>query len=170
MKISSLFKSHSSELLALVIFLVGSSLSMLGLIQRIPLILGIAGVVILVAGLLYFCLKLVSERAYKEYYKDSYEIEHETIEDEIRKSMRYHRYQEAVLARYESACRDLGLVDEQKRLAPGPADGREEQGGQRVGCPGRRAYLGFIRCNPSRSNRRGYRYCYFASKSYYQDF
>ena len=28
--------------------------------------------------------------------------------------MRYHRYQEAVLARYESACRDLGLVDEQK--------------------------------------------------------
>ena len=87
---------------------------MLGLIQRIPLILGIAGVVILVAGLLYFCLKLVSERAYKEYYKDSYEIEHETIEDEIRKSMRYHRYQEAVLVRYESACRDLGLVDEQK--------------------------------------------------------
>ena len=51
---------------------------------------------------------------YKEYYKDSYEIEHETIEDEIRKSMRYHRYQEAVLGRYESACRDLGLVDEQK--------------------------------------------------------
>ena len=43
-----------------------------------------------------------------------YEIEHETIEDEIRKSMRYHRYQEAVLARYECACRDLGLVDEQK--------------------------------------------------------
>ena len=114
MKISSLFKSHSSELLALVIFLAGSSLSMLGLIPRIPLILGIAGVVILVAGLLYFCLKLVSERAYKEYYKDSYEIEHETIEDEIRKSMRYHRYQEAVLVRYESACRDLGLVDEQK--------------------------------------------------------
>ena len=28
--------------------------------------------------------------------------------------MRYHRYQEAVIARYESACRDLGLVDEQK--------------------------------------------------------
>ena len=28
--------------------------------------------------------------------------------------MRYHRYQEAVLSRYESACRDLGLVDEQK--------------------------------------------------------
>lgn len=28
--------------------------------------------------------------------------------------MVYHRYQEAVLSRYESACRDLGPVDEQK--------------------------------------------------------
>ena len=28
--------------------------------------------------------------------------------------MVYHRYQEAVLGRWESACRDLGLVDEQK--------------------------------------------------------
>ena len=65
-------------------------------------------------GLFFFCINYTSEKVYKEYYKDSYEIEHETIEDEIRKSMRYHRYQEAVLGRYESACRDLGLVDEQK--------------------------------------------------------
>ena len=114
MKISSILKGHRNELLALVIFLAGSVLSMLGLIQKVPLLLGILGVVILASGLFYFCIQYTSEHVYKEYYKDSYEIEHETIEDEIRKSMRYHRYQEAVLARYESACRDLGLVDEQK--------------------------------------------------------
>lgn len=114
MKISSILKSHRNELLALVIFLAGSALSMLGLIQKVPIFVGILGVVILATGLFYFCLQFTSEQVYKEYYKDSYEIEHETIEDEIRKSMRYHRYQEAVLARYESACRDLGLVDEQK--------------------------------------------------------
>ena len=114
MKISSIFKHHSSELVALAIFLVGSALAMLGLIQKVPLILGILGVVILASGLFFFCIKYNSEKVYKEYYKDSYEIEHETIEDEIRKSMVYHRYQEAVLGRYESACRDLGLVDEQK--------------------------------------------------------
>ena len=114
MKISSIFKNHRSELLALVIFLAGSTLGMLGLIQRVPLLLGILGIVILAAGLFIFCIRLTSEKAYKENYKDSYEIEHECIEDEIRKSMRYHRYQEAVLSRYESACRDLGLVDEQK--------------------------------------------------------
>ena len=114
MKISSVLNSHRNELLALVIFLTGSALSMLGLIQKVPLFIGILGVVILATGLFYFCIQFTSERVYKEYYKDSYEIEHETIEDEIRKSMRYHRYQEAVLARYESACRDLGLVDEQK--------------------------------------------------------
>lgn len=114
MKISSIFKHHSSELVALAIFLVGSALAMLGLIQKVPLILGILGVVILASGLFFFCIKYTSEKVYKEYYKDSYEIEHETIEDEIRKSMVYHRYQEAVLGRYESACRDLGLVDEQK--------------------------------------------------------
>ena len=28
--------------------------------------------------------------------------------------MVYHRYQEAVINRYESACRDLGLSEEQK--------------------------------------------------------
>ncbi len=114
MKISSIFKNHRSELLALVIFLAGSALGMLGLIQKVPLLLGILGIVILASGLFLFCISYTSEKVYKDYYKDSYEIEHETIEDEIRKSMRYHRYQEAVIARYESACRDLGLVDEQK--------------------------------------------------------
>ena len=87
---------------------------MLGLIQRVPLVLGITGIVILASGLFYYCLSFSSERVYKNYYKDSYEIEHETIEDEIRKSMVYHRYQEAVINRYESACRDLGLSEEQK--------------------------------------------------------
>ena len=114
MKISSVLKNHRNELLAFVIFLVGSALGMLGLIQKVPLVLGILGIVILASGLFYFCIQFTSEKVYKQYYKDSYEIEHETIEDEIRKSMRYHRYQEAVLGRYESACRDLGLVDEQK--------------------------------------------------------
>ena len=127
MKISSILEHHGNELIALVIFLAGSVLGMLGLIQKVPLLLGmlgliqkvplllgIFGIVILASGLFYFCIRYTSEKVYKEYYKDSYEIEHETIEDEIRKSMRYHRYQEAVLGRYESACRDLGLVDEQK--------------------------------------------------------
>ena len=114
MKISSIVKNHKSELLALALFLSGATLGMLGLIQKVPLVLGILGIVILATGLFYFCLRYTSEKVYKEYYKDSYEIEHGTIEDEIRKSMRYHRYQEAVLGRYESACRDLGLVDEQK--------------------------------------------------------
>lgn len=114
MKISSIYKNHSNELVALAIFLTGATLGMLGLIQRVPLIVGILGIVILASGLFFFCIQYTSEKVYKDYYKDSYEIEHETIEDEIRKSMVYHRYQEAVLARYESACRDLGLVDEQK--------------------------------------------------------
>ncbi len=114
MKISSVFKNHSSELVALAIFLVGATLAMLGLIQKVPLVLGIFGIVVLASGLFWFCIRYTSEKVYKEYYKDSYEIEHDTIEDEIRKSMVYHRYQEAVLARWESACRDLGLVDEQK--------------------------------------------------------
>ena len=114
MKISSIFKNHRNELLALAIFLVGSTLGMLGLIQRVPLLLGILGIVILASGLFFFCINYTSEKVYKDYYKDSYDIEHETIEEEIRKSMRYHRYQEAVISRYESACRDLGLVDEQK--------------------------------------------------------
>lgn len=114
MKISQVLKNHGSELLAMLLFLAGATLGMLGLIQKVPLVLGIVGIVILATGLFYFCLRYTSEKVYKQYYKDSYEIEHETIEEEIRKSMRYHRYQEAVLGRYESACRDLGLVDEQK--------------------------------------------------------
>ena len=114
MKISSIVKNHKSELSALAIFLVGATLGMLGLIRIVPLVVGILGIVILSTGIFYFCLRYSSEKVYKQYYKDSYEIEHETIEEEILKSMRYHRYQEAVLGRYESACRDLGLVDEQK--------------------------------------------------------
>ena len=114
MKTFSILRNHISELMALAIFLVGATLGMLGLIQKVPLVLGILGIVLLASGLFYFCIKYTSEKVYKEYYRDSFEIEHETIEEEIRKSMRYHRYQEAVIARYESACRDLGLVDEQK--------------------------------------------------------
>lgn len=114
MKISSIVKLHRAEISALVLFLAGATLGLLGLIQKVPLVVGIFGIVILASGLFYFCLRYSSEKVYKQYYKDSYDIEHETIEEEILKSMRYHRYQEAVLARYESACRDLGLVDEQK--------------------------------------------------------
>lgn len=114
MKTFLILRNHISELMALAIFLVGATLGMLGLIQKVPLVLGILGIVLLASGLFYFCIKYTSEKVYKEYYRDSYEIEHESIEEEIRKSMRYHRYQEAVIARYESACRDLGLVDEQK--------------------------------------------------------
>ena len=114
MKISSIVKHHASELSALLIFLAGSALTLLGLIQKVPLLVGIAGIFILAGGLFYFSLNYSSEKVYKQYYKDSYEIEHGTIEEEILKSMRYHRYQDAVLSRYESACRDLGLVDEQK--------------------------------------------------------
>ena len=110
----SLLKYHKNELIALGLFIVGGTLGMLGLIQRVPLVLGITGIVILASGLFYFCLSYSSESVYKNYYKDSYDIEHETIEDEIRKSMVYHRYQEAVINRYESACRDLGLSEEQK--------------------------------------------------------
>jgi len=113
-KVKSIFKYHKNELIALLLFFVGGTLGMLGLIQRVPLVLGILGIVILASGLFYFCLSYSSEKVYKEYYKDSYEIEHETIEDEIRKSMVYHRYQESVINRYESACRDLGLSEEQK--------------------------------------------------------
>lgn len=109
-----MLKNHGSELLALAIFLVGATLGMLGLIRMVPLVVGILRIVLLAAGLFYFCIRYTSEKVYKQYYKDSFEIEHESIEEEIRKSMVYHRYQEAVIGRYESACRDLGLVDEQK--------------------------------------------------------
>lgn len=114
LKLSSIWKYHKNELIALVLFFTGGTLGMLGLIQRVYLVFGILGIVILASGLFYFCLSYSSEKVYKNYYKESYEIEHETIEDEIRKSMVYHRYQEAVINRYESACRDLGLSEEQK--------------------------------------------------------
>ena len=110
----SLLKYHKNELIAIVLFVVGGTLGMLGLIQRVPLLLGILGIVVLASGMFFFCLSYSSEKVYRKYYEESYNIEHETIEDEIRKSMVYHRYQEAVINRYESACRDLGLSDEQK--------------------------------------------------------
>ncbi len=110
----NLFKYYKYELIALALFSVGGTLGMLGLIEVVPLPLGIIGIVILSSGLFFFCLNYASELTYKNYYKESYEIEHETIEEEIRKSMLYHRYQEAIINRYESACRDLGLSDEQK--------------------------------------------------------
>lgn len=113
MKLSSLYHYHKHELYALIIFILGAGLSMLALIQRIPQIWGLLGVLILSTGLFYYSLRFTSERVYKKYYKESYEIEHETIEEEIRKSMVAHRYQEAVLNRYGSACRDLGLSQEQ---------------------------------------------------------
>ena len=113
-KLPKLFKYYRNELLAVRFFLLGATLGLLGLIQRLPLVLGILGIAILSSAMFYFCLSLTSEKAYKNYYKDSFEIEHETIEEEIRKSMVYHRYQEAVINRYESACRDLGLSNEQK--------------------------------------------------------
>ena len=114
MKKRNILKYYHNELIALLLFFLGGTLGMLGMIQRIPLWFGILGIVILASGLFYFCLSFSSERVYKEYFKDSYEIEHESIEEEIRKSMLYHRYQEAVINRYESACRDLGLAEEQK--------------------------------------------------------
>jgi hypothetical protein len=110
----NLFKYYKYELIALALFSVGGTLGMLGLIEVVPLPLGIIGIVILSSGLFFFCLNYSSELTYKKYYKESYEIEHETIEEEIRKSLLYHRYQEAIINRYESACRDLGLSEEQK--------------------------------------------------------
>ena len=114
LKFKTLIKYHKNEVLALVILLAGGSLGMLAMIQRIPFALGVLGIIILATGMFFFCLSLSSEKVYKDYYTDCYEIEHDAIEEEIRKSMVYHRYQEAVINRYESACRDLGLSDEQK--------------------------------------------------------
>lgn len=111
---SSLLKYYKNELLAFALFLAGATLAMLGLIRIVPLVAGILGVVILSAGLFFFCLRYTSETTYKDFYKENYEIEHETIEEDIRQSMAYHRYQEAVINRYESACRDLGISEEQK--------------------------------------------------------
>lgn len=98
---------------AFICFITGGVLALMSIIQKVPLLLGVLGVVIITGSMFYYCLKLVTEKSYREYYEDSYRIEHETIEEEIRKSVTYHRYQEAVLNRYESACRDLGISKEQ---------------------------------------------------------
>jgi hypothetical protein len=111
--LKSFFRHHVHELIAFVLILVGGFLAVLGLLQRVPLLIGLAGVLTLAVGLFFYCLRYTTEKTYKEYYKESYEIEHSTIEEEIRKSMTYHRYQEAMLNRYESACRDLGVTKEQ---------------------------------------------------------
>ena len=114
LNVKSLLKYHKNELIAMVLLFVGGTLGMLGMIQRVPFVVGVLGVLVIAVGMFFFCLNYSSERVYKDYYKDCYEIEHEAIEEEIRKSMVYHRYQEAVINRYESACRDLGLSEEQK--------------------------------------------------------
>lgn len=111
--LKSFFRHHVHELIAFALILVGGFVSVLGLLQRVPLLIGLAGVLTLAVGLFFYCLRYTTEKTYKEYYKESYEIEHSTIEEEIRKSMTYHRYQEAMLNRYESACRDLGITKEQ---------------------------------------------------------
>ena len=119
MTLSSLFQYHKHELHALFLFVLGSVLALLALIQKISPFWGMLGVFILSAGLFYYSIRFTSEVVYKKYYKESYEIEHESIEEEIRKSMVAHRYQEAVLNRYDSACRDLGLTQEQRDLLLG---------------------------------------------------
>jgi hypothetical protein len=58
MKISSIVKNHSNEILAVVIFLVGAVLGLLGLIQIVPLLIGVLGLIILSSGLIYFCIKM----------------------------------------------------------------------------------------------------------------
>ncbi len=67
MIIKDLFKYHSYELIALLLFLAGSSLGMLGLIQAVPLAVGILGIVILACGLFFFCIRYTSEKVYKDY-------------------------------------------------------------------------------------------------------
>lgn len=114
MKTIKIINKYKLEITAIVIFLIGGSLCMLGLVQKIPLVLGVVGVIILTVGMLYFFIRFLTEKSYKDYYMESYNIEHSTIEEEIKKSMVYHRYQEAVLNRYESLCRDLGINDEQR--------------------------------------------------------
>ena len=100
---SFIVKNHYL-VIAVLCFLVGGVLAMMCLIQKLPLLLGVLGIFILTGAMFYYCLKLVTEKTYREYYEDSYQIEHETIEEEIKKS---------VTNRYESACRDLGISKEQ---------------------------------------------------------
>ncbi len=111
--IKSFLAKNRYIVFAVLCFLTGGILALMSIIQKVPLLLGVLGVVILTGAMFYYCLKLVTEKTYREYYEDSYKIEHETIEEEIKKSVTYHRYQEAVLNRYESACRDLGIGKEQ---------------------------------------------------------
>ena len=112
--IKSIIVKNRYLFIAVLCFMVGGVLALMGLIQKVPLLLGVLGVFILTGAMFYYCLKLVTEKSYREYYEDSYRIEHDTIEEEIKKSATYHRYQEAVLNRYESACRDLGMSNEQR--------------------------------------------------------
>lgn len=112
-RIKSFLAKNRYIVFAVLCFLTGGILALMSIIQKVPLLIGVLGVVILTGAMFYYCLKLVTEKTYREYYEDSYKIEHETIEEEIKKSVTYHRYQEAVLNRYESACRDLGIGKEQ---------------------------------------------------------
>ena len=112
-RLNSIAKKNMDFLLVSLSFVVGGVLALLSLLQKMPLLFGVLGVVILTGAMFYYCLKYVTEKSYRQYYEDSYNIEHETIEEEIKKSVTYHRYQEAVLNRYDSACRDLGMSKEQ---------------------------------------------------------
>ena len=112
-KIKNFVSRNRYLVIAVLCFLIGGIMALLSLIQIMPLLWGVLGVVILTGAMFYYCLRLVTEKTYREYYEDSYKIEHETIEEEIKKSVTYHRYQDAVLNRYESACRDLGISKEQ---------------------------------------------------------
>ena len=50
LKLSSIWKYHKNEIIALLLFFTGGTLGMLGLIQRIYLVFGILGIVILATG------------------------------------------------------------------------------------------------------------------------
>ena len=73
MKKSQILKYHQNELIALCLFVTGGLLGLLGLIQKVPLLLGILGIVILATGMFFFCLRYTSEKVYKDYYKESYQ-------------------------------------------------------------------------------------------------
>lgn len=112
--ITTFFTRNRYVLVAMSLFVSGGILAMLSMIQKVHLLFGVLGISLLTAGLFFFCLKFLTERQYRQYYEDSYNLEHDTIEEEIRKSGMFHMYQEAVLNRYESACSDLGLTAEQR--------------------------------------------------------
>lgn len=112
-RLKSFISKNRYLVFAVLCFLIGGVMSLMAIIQKLPLLCGVIGVVVLTGAMFYYCLRLVTEKSYREYYEDCYRIEHETIEEEIKKSVTYHRYQEVVLNRYESACRDLGINKEQ---------------------------------------------------------